>query len=131
MTARRTAATPAKKAAPRKPSAPAAETSQPPPPDAPVAVEPSVPTPTPSAGQYAPATEALEVRLGNRVVFLQDIMKHTYQMSFVGGQLNLTAASPDALVPDSTAPESVDPDDDTETVEVNPDVNLQIHTGDR
>lgn len=96
----------------------------------------------PPEGQVLPeATDDLEIRLGGRIVFLQPVTRSGYSLSFSGGNVRLKASTADAQ-PEAAgefdfaqpvdaqviAATGVDPE---EEVEVNPDVNLQVHTGDR
>lgn len=84
----------------------------------------------------------LEVRLGNRIVFLQEVLDYTYQMSFTGGVLQLQAQTeagtppPDPAPNPATHPASAEdyqdgPEDGEGGTEPHPDVNLQVHSGDR
>lgn len=86
-------------------------------------------------------TTELEIRIGGRIVFLQPVDQSSYDLKFTNGNLTIKANTADATPEGAQevdfsqpvdeqviAVSGVDPD---EEVEVNPDVNLQVHTGQR
>lgn len=112
----------------RTPTAPSpAKFSPPPEPDL------QLPEDEPEHRVYGAATADLEIRLGNRIVFLQPVVSHTYQMSFTNGILLLQAQTEAATPPppDAIEDQQDGPEDGEVPPEPNPDVVLQVHTGDR
>lgn len=87
-------------------------------------------------------TQDLEIRHGNRIVFLQPVTNSSFDLSFKGGNLVLKAsladATPEGVEEDFDFSQPVDAQviaatgvDPDEEVEVNPNVIQTVHTGDR